>query len=901
MPDPRRRRRAARAIVALVLASFRAVTESVGDASATGIDAMCAYETTRETCASWRGFNIETTNDDGGGGACGAPMGHVACDARGNGVTFDPDEEHRLEMDGVGTIDALRRSGGSFTIEVVARLATRYDLQPLVTFAIGPWAYREAFACAAVETGFYLSVYVRYARVVVETRVPWDSSDAFHCATSESPASAELTVGDVHRIGVVYDKDSLSQKIYVNGTQVYPVAGGNDTPLSRLDVMGAVDASQSRIVVGEFGQKYFNGTMYAIRIYDRALNATEMLLTSEEPLPNSKPVPVSQTLTIEEDRGVAVDLAAWDVDGDDVSFEIHTLPLRGTLYDRVSDIGVDDMIEITREMTPYRLRGSGVWFEPFPNEYSAVGREYARFLFNAHDGQSASSENGRVIVHVNSVNDVPTSASSHVVVTGKFATRFQLSFLDDDGACPPNVVPCAGDAVASVLIIRAPIKGEVYACNDYGTAQPILNGTHVTASAVGEDILCFVYAFGGQTTEIDSMEYVVIDRYGGSSEPTEVAFRIDQPCASLGRHQTVMEDEVSTITITVACVAADATTVSAEMVRMPIHGQVSSTSSANCSSAQHALCDAWAQDRSIVDQQGSRSICLCSSFAYTPEADYFNLPGTDIYGHNMHLEGTPAAHWNVGQSDTFQITLETSDGWMTAPFISHIWVKNAADAPAVRIREDALTQMGAIEPGTESDILTNMIAIDTKPDHDAFAMRVKIRSAYVEALRLVRNSDDLLVNERPDSNMIQLSGSPSLVSKTLREASIIYIPGDTNTTAFTDTVYISIFIGGVPWTLCSEPNSSALCFTGISLREHPCSAPSPSQLPCAIERTLSISIAAAPNFKDWLSALEDDRTPAELARAVFLIWFIATIILIQVLRKLFEGVKRAMRIGAFSF
>ena len=51
----------------------------------------------------------------------------------------------------------------------------------------------------------------------------------------------------------------------------------------------------------------------------------------------------------------------------------------------------------------------------------------------------------------------------------------------------------------------------------------------------------------------------------------------------------------------------------------------------------------------------------------------------------------------------------------------------------------------------------------------------------------------------------------------------------------------------------------ALCFTGISLREHPCSTPSPSKLPCAIERTLSISIAAAPNFKDWLSALEDDR------------------------------------------
>jgi len=893
--DLRRRRRTARTTVPVLLVSVFVVVAAVGDASATRIDAMCAYETTRETCSSWRGFT-ETTADV----ACGAPMGHVACDARGNGVRFDPDEEHQLEMDGYGTIEALRRSGGSFTIEVAARLATRYDLHPLVTLAIGPWAYGEAFTCAAVETGFYLSLYVRYARVVVEMRVPWDSSDAFYCATSESPSSAELTVGDIHRIGVVYDKDSLSQKIFVNGTQVYPVVGGNDAPLSRLDVMGAVDARQSRIVVGEFGQKYFNGTMYAVRIYDRALNATEMMLTSEEPLPNSKPVPVSQTLTIDEDQGVAIDFVAWDVDGDEVSFEIDTLPLRGTLYDRMPDGGVDEMIEITRDMTPYRLRSSGVWFEPFPNEYSAAGREYARILFNAYDGQSASSENGRVVVHVDNVNDVPTSVSSHVVVTGKFAARFQLSFLDEDGTCPPNVVPCTGDAVASVLITRAPTKGDVYTCNHYGTSQPILNGTYVTASSVGEDILCFVYSFGEQTTAIDSMEYVVIDRYGGSSEPTEVDFRIVHPCASLGRHQTVMEDEVSSITITVVCVVDDTTTVSTEMVRMPIHGQISSTSGENCSSTQHALCDAWGQERSTVDEQRSL-VCLCSSFTYTPEADYFNLPGTDIYGHSMHLGGTPAAHWNVGQSDTFQITLETSDGWMTAPFISHIWVKNVADAPEVRIREDALRQIGAIEPGTESDVLTNMIAIDINPDYDAFAMRVNIRSAYAEALRLVRNSDDLLVNERPDSRTIQISGSPSLVSKTLKEASIIYIPGDTNTTAFTDTVYISIFIGGVPWTLCSEPNSSALCFTGISLTEYPCSTPSPSQLPCAIERTLSISIAAAPDYKDLLSALQDNRTPAELARAVFLIWFIATVILIQILRKLFEGVKRAMRIGAFSF
>ena len=132
------------------------------------------------------------------------------------------------------------------------------------------------------------------------------------------------------------------------------------------------------------------------------------------------------------------------------------------------------------------------------------------------------------------------------------------------------------------------------------------------------------------------------------------------------------EDETSTIEVTAACVGLNASTrVFASAVSSPMHGEITSETEDvslrrdACSDEQNATCG----ER---DVGASSASCFCGGFEYAPGRNYFNTPNKDVYGEFMATGPNGARDGSFGQPDIVRVTVRTSNGWITNPFIAYV-------------------------------------------------------------------------------------------------------------------------------------------------------------------------------------------------------------------------------------
>ena len=784
----------------------------------------------------------------------------------GSGLVSSADEG------GSAAVRAIAAVGRGFTVEAVvapdARTPDARTYEPVVSFSASRDETTFRNVCGASVGGYYLAIWIHLDRVGVTMRAP-HAFAAFRCTSDTSmyhTSVAPLTRGSVNVIAVTYGAEGIA--VAVNGTRTFPPAVfGDDFALEPGgDAAQVWNASNSRVVIGAYGEDAFSGVIQAVNIYDYVLSDRELLEAARVAVPNSKPRARDVNVTCAEDEWTRVELQADDAEGDAARFRILSLPARGRVYDDI------DGAEIV--VVPHDVVGSTVRFAPTSNEHSVSGADderydYASFEFDAFDDQSNATSStdctycGVVRIRVLSVNDEPTSSDVSVVAYAGVPKRVQLPYVDVD----------EGSGSASIVITRAPTTGTLVSCDNSST--DLLENVAVTLS----EAPCVEYVVADPRNLTDSFEYVIRDAEGGRSAPATVMIAIKTPCVLLDRRQTIEEDRNATIRVVAACAVSRATV--ARVTSPPLHGDIQSDSivalqASACSSAQNVTCEEWWRNAS-----SSSPSCACGAFDYLPNRDYFNVPGLDVYGQEMSLNGTSAASWAVGTPDNMRVTIQTVDGWSTEPHAMYISVKNVFDAPMINVNRHVIDAAGIITPNSTSLALSGAIDIDIAPDFDAHAISVTVSSPYARILELRDARFDWLIPPGGiDARVLRLAGSASAVADAFRRATIAYVPRDANIAATEDKVKVRMVVGlrAVMAVPCEIIDSQRRCYFQSTASAPSCASADPPSLPCVIETQIPIALADAPSYVAAVSESRrrrsaPSRSLSERARAVFFIWF----------------------------
>jgi len=824
-------------------------------------------------------------------------VGDASCATTGRGVTFTSRGERLVSTSTTNeAIEAVRMGDGAFTLAVAvepsadAVAAADGVARPIVTLSTTLNESAWTHWCADDVGGYYASLWMRDGWLEMKTRAPHPTAP-FQCTSTHAMRSDDvpkLARGCVNRVAVTYDP-SLGLRFFINGTRAFPPSTwGSAYGLAAGDVASTWSAAASRVVVGAYGDRSFLGTVYAVDVYDVALSDDELVedASAHAERPRWMPRPISRDVVVGEDEATNIALAAHPGDGERdraLRFTVVSLPSRGVMYDASDNARVVSV--------PHALERPMVRFAPERNAYSIEAGdaddargEYARFHFKVRDADgddgddeddTDAAERGVVRIRVVSANDAPSAASVRLVAYVGVPERVRLPFEDIDATCPENVASCRGDRATSVRITRAPERGRLYACDDAETMSRVVrDGTNVTSPT---DVLCFAYV-GDETSARDSFEYVVADESGAHSDAGTVSIALKSPCTLLRRTHDALEDETSTIGVTAACFGLNTSwSVFASAVSAPMHGAI--TSEVNdvrlrrdaCSDDQNATCEEWGVVASSVS-------CFCGGFEYAPERNYYNTPNTDVYGDVMVAGPNGATGGEFGQPDIIRMTVRTSNGWMTDPFIAYVNVRNAFDAPRVSIDGDAFTRIERIAANTTSFALSGAIDIDVAPDYDASAMSVTIWSSYAKVLEIRGAAAAALARRGGVANTVSLIGNPSAIADVLRNAQIAYAPKDTGKPAFDDEIRIRVVAGLRPvgGALCREATKSDCQFE--SSHDAPaCDTTGATTSPCVVSASVRLPIADSPSYVEARDAsAASGRSLEARARTVFLFWLIAT-------------------------
>jgi len=827
-------------------------------------------------------------------------VGDASCATTGRGVTFTSRGERLVSTSTTNeAIEAVRMGDGAFTLAVAVEPSADAVAdddgvpRPIVTLSTTLNESAWTHWCADDVGGYYMSLWMRDGWLEMKTRAPHPTAP-FQCTSTHAMRSDDvpkLARGRMNRVAVTYDP-SLGLRLFINGTRAFPPSNwGSEYGVAAGDAASTWTSSSSRVVVGAYGDRSFLGTVYAVDVFDVALSDDELVedASAHAERPRWMTRPISRDVVVGEDEATNIALAASPADGDGeraLRFTVVSLPSRGVMYDASDNARVVSV--------PHALERPMVRFAPERNAYSIEASdadnargEYARFHFEVRDadatdgdesGDADAAERGVVRIRVVSANDAPSAPSVRLVAYVGVPERVRLPFEDIDATCPENVASCRGDRATSVRITRAPERGRLYACDDAETMSRVVrDGTNVTSPT---DVLCFAY-IGDETSARDSFEYVVADKSGAHSDVGTVSIALKSPCTLLRRTHDALEDETSTIGVTAACVGLNASwSVFASAVSSPMHGAI--TSEVNdvrlrgdtCSDDQNATCEEWGVVASSVS-------CFCGGFEYVPERNYYNTPNTDVYGDVMVAGPTGATGEEFGQPDIIRMTVRTSNGWMTDPFIAYVNVRNAFDAPRVSIDGDAFAQLERIAANTTSFALSGAIDIDVAPDYDASAMSVTIWSSYAKVLEIRGAAAAALARRGGAANTVSLIGNPSAIADVFRNSQIAYAPKDTGKPAFDDEIQIRVVAGLRPVVgdFCREA-TKADCQFESSHDAPACDTAGATTSPCVVSASVRLPIADSPSYVDARDAsASSGRSLEARARTVFLFWLIATPIL----------------------
>ena len=222
---------------------------------------------------------------------------------------------------------------------------------------------------------------------------------------------------------------------------------------------------------------------------------------------------------------------------------ILTLPESGSLR-----LG-DDLVE-QGDVIPADQIGN-LTFKPDDNDN---GEDYASFRYTVSDG-TENSDPGTMSIHVDAVNDAPTSANGNLQLNGDDEiplSEDNFTFVDIDE-----------DDLATVTIVTAPTEGTLYLNN-----QPIQDGDVIPASrldelsyepgddASGENYDAFTFTVGdGETDSADT--YTMNIGVNAAPEAQDGALDVNEGAPTRG---TMLADD------------PDDTNLRYEITKQPDHG-----------------------------------------------------------------------------------------------------------------------------------------------------------------------------------------------------------------------------------------------------------------------------------------------------------------------------------------
>ena len=185
---------------------------------------------------------------------------------------------------------------------------------------------------------------------------------------------------------------------------------------------------------------------------------------------NDAPVASPQSVTTDEDTAKTITLAGTDVDGDELSFEVTTLPAHGRLFAGPSASGD----AIAAGDLPYELAGDEATYDPDADYHGPDG-----FDFKASDGELDSAA-ATVSITVTPVNDGPVANDD--AVGGTEDEAFEI----DPAALLANDTDVDGDSL-SVSSVGNAVGGTVAFEDGVITFTPDEN-------LCGEDVAGFDYS-----------------------------------------------------------------------------------------------------------------------------------------------------------------------------------------------------------------------------------------------------------------------------------------------------------------------------------------------------------------------------------------------------------------------
>ena len=384
--------------------------------------------------------------------------------------------------------------------------------------------------------------------------------------------------------------------------------------------------------------------------------AVSLLLTACNQLPKSQ----SQTAYLDEDSSVEITLGASDPDGTVSAYEITAEPMSGRL-----------LIEIPK-----------VVYVPNPDYFGSDS-----FSFRVRDDSGAFSDDSRISLVVNAVNDSPIAQPGEITLAEDSSGVFVPESSDIDGA-----------------VERYGIAFQAY----YGKVA--VNGNELVYTPQA--------AYHGP----DNFSFVAIDNEGAKSAPAKVEILVtsvnDAPIADTKRIQTDEDEETS---VRLSGTDADGSIASYEIVQYPGNGQLSEKGSRITYTPNR---DFHGQDTftyRVIDDEDSKSqpasvhiavnsvndapIAHPSSWITQEDSSVsITLSGQDndnsiekyqIVSHPQHgsLSGG-GANWiyrpraNFYGNDSFTFKTIDEDNRSSPPAQVNLQVDDVPDPPRIRLRQE---------------------------------------------------------------------------------------------------------------------------------------------------------------------------------------------------------------------
>lgn len=259
---------------------------------------------------------------------------------------------------------------------------------------------------------------------------------------------------------------------------------------------------------------------------------------------NDAPTADSQTVTVNEDTDVTITLAGSDIDGDDLTYNINTLPANGTLYQTSDGSTRGSAISSTGTTV-----SDGSHRVIYVSASNGNGSGHGNFTFKVTDDGSGnlSSSAATVTVDVTAVNDVPVATAQTVTVNEDTDVTITLAGTDGDGED------------LTYKISTLPSNGTLYQTSDGSTRGNAISSTPTSVSDDSYRVI-YVSASNGNGDNHGNFGFKVNDGTSDSEDATvtvNVTAVDDAPTVSSALSDITVNEDASNYTTALNSVFSD--------------------------------------------------------------------------------------------------------------------------------------------------------------------------------------------------------------------------------------------------------------------------------------------------------------------------------------------------------